>query len=284
MGSNNGNDLAPSPIGAPDSNGNLIGTAATPIDPRLGPLANNGGPTLTHALMPGSPALDAGDPAAIAGIGEVPLYDQRAGPFSRVVDGDGDATARIDMGAFESQSPLPAISGDYNKDEVVDAADYVVWRKMFGATGLSVYSGADGSGNGAIDEDDYNIWQANFGRNAPPEVSASVATVTAAEGSTPYPTSFDNQLHLAATDSISVAPLASNPRSFAPRLPAQVAIAMTPHEAIVAWRDARRAHQNASPELAFNGSHEKIDSWRCYSLDAIDECFSALEFAADPSR
>ena len=40
-----------------------IGTPAAPIDPLLGPLANNGGPTLTHALQAGSPAIDNGDPA-----------------------------------------------------------------------------------------------------------------------------------------------------------------------------------------------------------------------------
>jgi len=36
------------------------------LDPLLGPLANNGGSTLTHALLPGSPAIDAGDPAVCA--------------------------------------------------------------------------------------------------------------------------------------------------------------------------------------------------------------------------
>ncbi len=36
----------------------LAGTEANPLDPRLGPLQNNGGPTPTHALLPGSPALD----------------------------------------------------------------------------------------------------------------------------------------------------------------------------------------------------------------------------------
>jgi hypothetical protein len=41
-------------------NGNLIGTAAGPIDPKLGPLASNGGPTQTFALLAGSPAIDAG--------------------------------------------------------------------------------------------------------------------------------------------------------------------------------------------------------------------------------
>jgi hypothetical protein len=41
-------------------NGDLVGTGTAPIDPLLGPLQNNGGPTLTHALLPGSPAIDQG--------------------------------------------------------------------------------------------------------------------------------------------------------------------------------------------------------------------------------
>jgi hypothetical protein len=40
-----------------------VGTSANPIDPMLGPLQGNGGPTQTRALLPGSPALDVGDPA-----------------------------------------------------------------------------------------------------------------------------------------------------------------------------------------------------------------------------
>ena len=43
----------------------VVGTADDPIDPLLGPLADNGGPTPTMALLPGSPALDAGDPAQL---------------------------------------------------------------------------------------------------------------------------------------------------------------------------------------------------------------------------
>ena len=42
-----------------------VGTAANPINPLLGPLQDNGGPTQTMALLPGSPALDAGDPAQL---------------------------------------------------------------------------------------------------------------------------------------------------------------------------------------------------------------------------
>ena len=73
------------------------------IDPLLEPLADNGGLTLTHALQAGSPAIDAGDPSALAGVGNVPLYDQREATFDRVVDG-GSGGARIDIGAYEKQS------------------------------------------------------------------------------------------------------------------------------------------------------------------------------------
>jgi CSLREA domain-containing protein len=41
--------------------GDLIGTTASPLDPKLGPLTNNGGSTPTHALLAGSPAIDAAD-------------------------------------------------------------------------------------------------------------------------------------------------------------------------------------------------------------------------------
>lgn len=59
--------------------GDLTGTNAAPLDPKLGPLASNGGPTQTHALLPDSPATGAGDPAicAAAPVGGV---EQRGSP------------------------------------------------------------------------------------------------------------------------------------------------------------------------------------------------------------
>jgi hypothetical protein len=76
-------------------NGNLVGSAAAPIDPLLGPLADNGGPTLTHALLAGSPAIDAGNNAYATD------WDQRGAGFPRIVNGI------IDIGAFEVQADGP---------------------------------------------------------------------------------------------------------------------------------------------------------------------------------
>lgn len=82
------------------------GSAATPLDPDLGPLAANGGPTATHALASGSPAIDTGDPAGCLGWdpgtgGNFPFTtDQRGAP--RPTDGDGDTSVICDAGAFEA--------------------------------------------------------------------------------------------------------------------------------------------------------------------------------------
>ncbi|HSD45035.1 MAG TPA: choice-of-anchor Q domain-containing protein [Pyrinomonadaceae bacterium] len=89
-------------------NNNLIGVA----NAGLAPLANNGGPTLTHALLPASPALDRGNNALVEqpALNGPPFNDQRGVPFSRVVDGpDGDTTATVDAGAFEQQGSLVRI-------------------------------------------------------------------------------------------------------------------------------------------------------------------------------
>ena len=69
----------------------LTGTIASPLNPLLAPLGNYGGPTQTMALLPGSPAIDAGNNALIpAGV----TTDQRGLP--RIVNGT------VDIGAFES--------------------------------------------------------------------------------------------------------------------------------------------------------------------------------------
>ena len=71
---------------AADGSGNLLGQSA-----ELGPLADNGGPNLTHHPLATSPALNAGDPDFVP----PPEFDQRGMGFPRVLGG------RIDMGAVE---------------------------------------------------------------------------------------------------------------------------------------------------------------------------------------
>ena len=70
----------------------LTGTIAAPLDPMLGPLGNDGGPTQTMGLLPGSPAIDAGNNALIpSGV----TTDQRGTGYPRIVNGT------VDIGAFE---------------------------------------------------------------------------------------------------------------------------------------------------------------------------------------
>ncbi len=89
---NGGNNLISANDGfaATFANSALIGTIAAPVNPQLSPLANYGGPTLTHALLPNSPALDAGNNA------NAPVGDDQRGA-TRIF---GSA---VDIGAVESQ-------------------------------------------------------------------------------------------------------------------------------------------------------------------------------------
>jgi hypothetical protein len=69
-------------------------------DPLLGPLQNNGGPTQTQALLPGSPAIDAGNPNGCTDSnGHLLKTDQRGAPRP-----DKEDTAGCDMGAYERRS------------------------------------------------------------------------------------------------------------------------------------------------------------------------------------
>ena len=83
-----------------DAPGDRMGTSKNPIDALLGPLQDNGGSTQTHALLTGSPAIDAGNPD----FETSPEFDQRGAGFPRVLDGDGDGTVTVDIGAFELPS------------------------------------------------------------------------------------------------------------------------------------------------------------------------------------
>src|SRR5262249_11915861 len=84
------------PLSGLDPATNLLGSLASPLNPLIGPLADNGGPTKTHLLLLGSPAIKAGLNAADA-------TDQRG--FNRAASGP------IDIGAVEVSYAINATGG-----------------------------------------------------------------------------------------------------------------------------------------------------------------------------
>ncbi|MHC4399502.1 MAG: Ig-like domain-containing protein, partial [Planctomycetota bacterium] len=125
---NNSATIGPEVAGTLDGGHNLVENPTDAVligsdwltgqDPMLDPLGDNGGPTLTHALQPGSPAMDSGDG------GVAPATDQRG--VARPQDGDGDDVAVVDLGAFEFAGPASVegrIFEDVNRNGEYDLGD-----------------------------------------------------------------------------------------------------------------------------------------------------------------
>ncbi|MCB1767197.1 MAG: DUF642 domain-containing protein [Candidatus Competibacteraceae bacterium] len=116
---------------------------AGPLSSVIGPLADNGGPTQTHALVAGSPALDAGNNGLIpSGV----TTDQRGDGFPRIVGGT------VDIGAVEGTSGGGAgnstnliVNGSFEEGNYYDAQGFQ--RLLPNDTALSGWliggSGAD---------------------------------------------------------------------------------------------------------------------------------------------
>jgi hypothetical protein len=93
------------------TNSNIVGNSgAGTIDARLGALASNGGSTQTHALLAGSPALDAGS-NTVADNNSL-TTDQRGTGYDRKRDAasDADTTQTVDIGAFEADPSVEDIA------------------------------------------------------------------------------------------------------------------------------------------------------------------------------
>jgi T5SS/PEP-CTERM-associated repeat protein len=83
----------------------------------------------------------------------------------------------LDVGATQVVlNVVSAPAGDYNVDGVVDAADYVVWRRSAGQSGSNL--AADGNNDGVVDTSDYNFWRSRIGHvtgnSAGPRLAASI--------------------------------------------------------------------------------------------------------------
>ena len=96
--------------------GDQFGTGVAPLNPHLGPLANNGGPTQTHALLSNSTALDAGSNALAKDPNVLLETDQRGA--GRIADSlDPDSLAVVDIGAFEFHQTLENISNKITTED-----------------------------------------------------------------------------------------------------------------------------------------------------------------------
>ncbi|MEM8865537.1 MAG: choice-of-anchor Q domain-containing protein [Planctomycetota bacterium] len=182
------------------------------VDPKLGPLANHGGLTEVHALLPGSPALDAGDPGFDPSdpdgnpqTDDASPFDQRGEGFLRVSPGGLPGSGRIDIGAFESQGiPIGFPNGDYNQDGIADVADFTVWRDTLGSTTDLRANGDDtGASQGVIDAADYLFWKTNFGNTTVPVALPPAAPISVAALEVDEPVGNDS------SDQLEPSPLAS---------------------------------------------------------------------------
>ncbi len=104
--------------------GDLVGTSDSPIDPRLGPLQDNGGSTETHGLLPGSPAIDAGSCNGTTA-------DQRGKPRPIDVPSIPNVDDGCDIGAFELQRATLNVRAFIDgRSDLIIQCDTVHWYHL----------------------------------------------------------------------------------------------------------------------------------------------------------
>ncbi len=140
IGKNDG-AAASFPAGNPNANNDIVGTSASPVDPRLDPNGgqDNGGPTLTIALLFGSPAIDKGTSNGMTGT---LTTDQRGTGFLRTFNdpnvppaSGGDNT---DIGAFEVQTAVQSAASEKSHGA---AGNFDVPLPLTGTAGVECRSG-----------------------------------------------------------------------------------------------------------------------------------------------
>ena len=102
---------------------------------------------MTHPWVPGAP-----------GINMMGLFSDASAYFSGGANNVYIDNLRV---INNDLPPLEDLEGDYNGDEVVNAADYTVWRDTLGQMGSGLI--ADGNANDEIDAGDYEVWKQHFG-------------------------------------------------------------------------------------------------------------------------
>jgi len=115
----------------------------------------------THALLPGSPALDAAN--------SILTTDQRGQSVPIDLPGIVNAGNGSDIGAYEAQA---APSADFVDDDIITGADFLAWQRGFGITVGAVRTDGNADDDGDVDASDLAAWEATFGQ---PEATPLVA-------------------------------------------------------------------------------------------------------------
>jgi hypothetical protein len=140
--------------------------------------------TPADALVPQTVNVAAVNDMAVEGYHSSTITHTLASADTRY---DGFVVPNV-VAAITDNDFVVALAGDYNHNSVVDAGDYVVWRKTFGSTTLLQ---ADGSGptpgvpNGVVDEADYAYWRSNFGNTSPGSGAGEGQPFVGAESDSP---------------------------------------------------------------------------------------------------
>ena len=128
------------PPGNPNVHDDIVGTSASPIDPKLDPngLRKNGGPTETIALLPGSPAIDKGTSNGLTGS---LTTDQRGtgSPRTRDYPSVTNATNGTDIGAFEFGGTFVPIS--VSRKTHGSAGPFDIYLPLSGPLGIECRKG-----------------------------------------------------------------------------------------------------------------------------------------------
>jgi hypothetical protein len=171
--------------------------------------------------------------------------------------------------------------GNYNLDSAVDAADYTVWRDTLDSA-VAAYSGADGDGDGTIDQDDYDVWKAHFGETVPPGAGSGAQSV-AAEDPHPSPLPEGEGIYYAAVGAVGPMDRSHHqgPRP-ARRVAAASAAASAPaHDgALATWVAERAQMAKHSPEDAgFDALVRERDQGDLPDrvVDAVELAFASLD-------
>jgi hypothetical protein len=116
-------------------------------------------------------------PTGPSGFPVVVSTSGRTGMFTNAIlpDLPGGLQFELEYTPTVVNLAIGGIAGDYNKNSIVDTADYVVWRKTYLQSGSTL--AADGDFDGTVDDDDYEVWLAAFGQSAPGSGAGGAAAV-----------------------------------------------------------------------------------------------------------